>query len=62
MRSVAFAIPRGAVWTLPVYELALLTAAHGSHAREIRGVELALVTPEDEPLQLFGPAATRGRA
>ena len=57
VRSVAFAIPWGAVWTLPVYELALLTAAH-LDAREIRGVELTLVTPEDEPLQLFGPAAT----
>jgi sulfide:quinone oxidoreductase len=57
VRSVAFAIPWGAVWTLPVYELALLTAAHLA-AREIRGVELMLVTPEDEPLQLFGPAAT----
>jgi sulfide:quinone oxidoreductase len=55
--SVAFAIPWGAVWTLPAYELTLLTAAHLA-AREIRGVELTLVTPEDEPLQLFGPAAT----
>jgi sulfide:quinone oxidoreductase len=57
VRSVAFAIPWGAVWTLPAYELALLTAAHLA-AREVRGVELTLVSPEDEPLQLFGPAAT----
>ena len=28
VRSVAFVIPWGAVWSLPAYELALLTAAH----------------------------------
>lgn len=57
VRSTAFVIPLGAVWSLPAYELALLTAAHLA-ARDIHGVELALVTPEEEPLQLFGPAAT----
>jgi sulfide:quinone oxidoreductase len=56
MRSIAFAVPWGATWTLPAYELALLTSAHLA-ASEIEGVELALVTPEEEPLQLFGPAA-----
>lgn len=54
--SVVFAVPWGAVWSLPAYELALLTAAHLA-ASEIHGVELALVTPEKQPLQLFGPAA-----
>jgi sulfide:quinone oxidoreductase len=57
VRHVAYAVPTGAVWSLPVYELALLTAtwvaAHG-----IDGVELALVTPEDEPLHLFGREAS----
>jgi sulfide:quinone oxidoreductase len=57
VRAVAFAVPLGTVWSLPAYELALLTAAH-LDARGIHGVELALVTPEDEPLRLFGPAAT----
>src|SRR5215211_6976371 len=46
VRRVAFAVPAGAVWNLPVYELALMTsswlAARGIDA------ELALVTPEDE--------------
>ncbi|MBD0330277.1 MAG: CBS domain-containing protein [Thermoleophilia bacterium] len=56
VERVAFAVPWGATWSLPAYELALLTAAHlGSHG--LAGVELALVTPEDEPLQLFGLAA-----
>ncbi len=57
VRRVAFVVPSGAVWSLPIYELALMTAAHLG-ARQIQGVELALVTPEDEPLQLFGRAGS----
>jgi sulfide:quinone oxidoreductase len=57
VRRIAFAVPWGAAWTLPAYELVLLTSAHLA-ARGIGGVELALVTPEEEPLQLFGPAAS----
>jgi len=56
VRRVVFAVPAGAVWSLPAYELALMTsswlAARGIDA------ELALVTPEDEPLQLFGREAS----
>jgi sulfide:quinone oxidoreductase len=56
-RSVALTLPSERMWALPVYELALMTAAH---LRE-RGAEaeVSLVTPEDEPLELFGPAAAR---
>jgi sulfide:quinone oxidoreductase len=54
---VAFAVPLGASWPLPLYELALMTAAHVAE-RGLRGVELSLVTPEEEPLELFGPAAS----
>jgi sulfide:quinone oxidoreductase len=62
VRSVAFVIPWGAVWSLPAYELALLTATH-IRARNVQGVELTLVTPEAEPLQLFGrPASEAVRA
>ncbi len=53
VRRVAFAVPAGAVWSLPVYELALLTAGWLA-ARGLDGVTLALVTPEVEPLHLFG--------
>jgi sulfide:quinone oxidoreductase len=61
VRRVAFAVPWGAVWSLPIYELALMTAAHlGAH--RIQGVELSLVTPEEEPLQLFGPAGSEAVA
>lgn len=56
-RSAAFVIPWGSVWSLPAYELALLTAAH-LEANGIGRVDLTLVTPEVEPLQLFGPPAS----
>ena len=57
VRRIAFVVPSGSVWSLPIYELALMTAAY---AREHKlDVELALVTPEEEPLQLFGDAASR---
>ena len=57
VRSVAFVIPWGAVWSLPAYELALLTATH-LREKGVNDVELTLVTPEAEPLQLFGPPAS----
>ena len=52
VHSVAFVIPWGAVWSLPAYELALLTATH-LQRQSVKDVELTLVTPEVEPLQLF---------
>jgi len=56
-RSVAFALPSESVWPMPLYELALMTAAHVSeHGAR---AQLSLITPEEEPLELFGPAATR---
>jgi sulfide:quinone oxidoreductase len=54
---VAFVVPRGAVWSLPIYELALMTAAYLAE-RELAHVELVLVTPEEAPLQLFGRAGS----
>ncbi|HEU0247670.1 MAG TPA: FAD-dependent oxidoreductase, partial [Gaiellaceae bacterium] len=56
VRSVAFVIPWGAVWSLPAYELALLTATYVCE-RGVQGVRISLVTPEAEPLQLFGRPA-----
>ncbi len=57
MRRVAFVVPSGAVWSLPIYELALMTATHlGEH--QVQGVDLILVTSEDEPLQHFGRAGS----
>lgn len=57
IRHVAFAVPPGASWPLPLYELALMTATHLAE-RGLRKVCLSLVTPEQAPLQLFGAAAS----
>ena len=60
-KSVALALPSERTWPLPLYELALLTASHlNEHgAGEVR---VTLVTPEEEPLELFGPAASEAIA
>jgi sulfide:quinone oxidoreductase len=58
VHNVAFVVPSGAVWSLPAYELALMTAAWLA-AHGIAGVKLALVTPEEEPLWLFGHDASQ---
>jgi sulfide:quinone oxidoreductase len=55
IRRVAFAVPAGASWPLPLYELALMTGAHAQE-RGLRKYELSLFTPEQEPLQVFGAA------
>jgi sulfide:quinone oxidoreductase len=56
-RSIVFALPPGPVWPLPVYELALLSARH---AREHGvAIQFTIVTPERQPLALFGPEASR---
>jgi sulfide:quinone oxidoreductase len=43
------------MWALPLYELALMTA--DSLRDRAARVPVTLVTPEEEPLELFGPAA-----
>jgi sulfide:quinone oxidoreductase len=58
IHRIAFAVPAGAGWPLPLYELALLTAEYLS-ARGTRGVEILLFTPEDHPLALFGPTGSK---
>jgi sulfide:quinone oxidoreductase len=60
VRRLAFALPTGASWPLPLYELALLTAVHLADAGA--AVELTLVTPEERPLQLFGDTASEAVA
>ena len=57
VKRVAFVKPAGASWPLPLYDLALMTAADcAAHGRP--GVELSLVTPEEEPLGVFGHRAS----
>jgi sulfide:quinone oxidoreductase len=55
-RSLAFVVPAGVSWPLPLYELALLTAKKvgGGQASP----QIAIVSPEDAPLALFGRAAS----
>lgn len=55
--QLAFASPPQASWTLPMYELALLTAARLAELG-VTGVDLTIVTPESEPLAIFGAAAS----
>jgi sulfide:quinone oxidoreductase len=57
VRSVAFVVPGEATWTLPLYEIALMTA------RQVWGmgvddVRFFLITPEERPLAMFGGAAS----
>jgi sulfide:quinone oxidoreductase len=56
-RKVVFTMPAGFGWPLPIYELALMTSAHLA-GLGVESAELAIVTPEDEPMQLFGPRAS----
>ncbi len=52
VRTIAFVVPPGAGWPLPLYELALLTARR-AWAIGAADVELTLVTPEEAPLAVF---------
>lgn len=54
---IAFVVPPGMSWPLPIYELALMTrrlAETGGGAV----VDIAVVTPESAPLIMFGPMAS----
>jgi sulfide:quinone oxidoreductase len=57
VKRVAFAVPHAVRWPLPIYELALMTAAHLA-AHEVPGAEISVVTHEREPLDVFGPGAS----
>jgi len=57
VNKLAFVKPAGASWPLPLYDLALMTAAECA-AHERSDVELSLVTPEEEPLGIFGNRAS----
>ena len=61
LRRFVFAVPTDVSWTLPLYELALLT---GEFLMEhlTRGVELVVLTAEERPLEIFGEAASEAVA
>lgn len=57
VRRVVFAVPHPVRWPLPIYELALLTATHLA-ARDVHDAQIAVVTHERDPLDVFGPGAS----
>jgi sulfide:quinone oxidoreductase len=56
VRRIAFVVPPGISWSLPLYELALMTARRAFEMGV--EVELTLVTPEERPLPVFGAQAS----
>jgi sulfide:quinone oxidoreductase len=60
-KRIAIVVPPGAVWPLPAYELALMTAGE-AQAMGQSDVKITVVTPEREPLTLFGEDASRALA
>lgn len=59
VRRLTFAVPGGVSWPLPLYELALQTAVRLQASSD---VELAIVTPEERPLGVFGDWASQAVA
>jgi len=57
VKSVAFVVPSTVAWSLPLYELAVMTA-RDVWAAGIDGAEFVFVTPEAHPLEAFGPEAS----
>jgi sulfide:quinone oxidoreductase len=58
-KRVAFVVPPDVAWPLPAYELALMTAWD---ARDMGqdDVVVTAYTPEEAPLEIFGPEASAG--
>lgn len=61
LRRLAFTMPGGSSWGLPLYELALLGATELDKAG-VKNTRLTVVTPEDAPLELFGRRASEQMA
>lgn len=55
-RTIAFVVPPGVSWPLPLYELAMF--AQPRAAEQGLDLKTMIVTPEPEPLAIFGPPAT----
>jgi sulfide:quinone oxidoreductase len=60
-KRVAFVVPPGVGWTLPLYELALVTRVRAEETGR-PGLRISLYTPEESPLILFGKAASESVA
>jgi sulfide:quinone oxidoreductase len=60
VHSIAFVSPARIGWPLPLYELALMTAAR-AYDMGVK-VDLSIVTPEQAPLAIFGEEASQAVA
>jgi len=60
LERLTFAVPADSTWPLPLYELALLTGEYLSE--HLAHAELTVVTPEEQPLGLFGRSASEAMA
>src|SRR5271157_5128167 len=56
VKSLAFVSPGRMAWPLPLYELALMTAAR-AYDMQMK-LSVTIVTPEDAPLAVFGAAVS----
>ncbi|MEO8688544.1 MAG: FAD-dependent oxidoreductase [Solirubrobacteraceae bacterium] len=57
LKHVAFVVPDGATWSLPLYELALMMARQ-TWSMGADWLKLYFVTPEDRPVAIFGGPAS----
>jgi sulfide:quinone oxidoreductase len=55
--TLSFIVPPGCSWPLPIYELALM-ARNRADERAPRELGMAVITPEESPLAIFGQAAS----
>jgi len=60
-RSVAFVVPPGVSWPLPLYEIALMAAAE-VRSMGIDDARMQIITPESTPLAIFGTEASEAVA
>ncbi len=60
-KRMAFVVPPGVTWPLPLYEIALMSRRRAEELG-LRDLELELVTPESAPLVMFGPLAAQAVA
>ena len=56
-QRIAFVVPPGVTWPLPIYEVALM-ARRRAEALGLAQLEHVVVTPESAPLIMFGTAAS----
>jgi sulfide:quinone oxidoreductase len=60
-RRIAFVVPPGVSWPLPLYELALMTRRR-TEELGLTDLDLVVVTPEAASLIMFGPLASQAVA